>query len=76
MSSPSKYDREHIPAILEDQEGRHFNWFGAHLIRLIAKADSINREKLRRVYPDHVEAYEEYYFGLGVWQGREEAVAR
>ena len=34
----------------------HGSWFGARLLRLIAKADSVNRDKLRKVYPAEVAA--------------------
>jgi len=34
--------------------------FMALLIRLIAKADSENREKLRKVFPEEVAAFEHY----------------
>lgn len=36
------------------------DWFSAELVRLIAKADKENRERLRIAFPDHVEAYERW----------------
>jgi hypothetical protein len=53
----SDYDKQHIVEIL----GGEGNWFGAHLIRLIAKADLHNRHLLGEVYPEHVEAYLKWY---------------
>ena len=34
--------------------------FKAKLFRLIAKADSVNKEKLRLAFPEEVAAYEAY----------------
>jgi hypothetical protein len=34
--------------------------FGAQLFRLIAKADFENRERLREIFPSHVELYEKW----------------
>jgi len=34
--------------------------FGSHLLRLIFKADSENRDKLRRIYPAAVRAVQHY----------------
>lgn len=36
----------------------HGDWFDAQLIRLIAKADSVNRERLRKGYPAEVREVE------------------
>ena len=36
-------------------------WFTSHLLRLIAKADQGNRERLRMGFPDAVAAYERWY---------------
>ena len=69
--SLTEYDRLHIPAIIK-QPGS-YDWFSAQLIRLIAKADAANRATLRIVYPEHVRAYEDWYYGLGVWKRKEEA---
>ena len=35
--------------------------FSAHLLRLIQKADSVNRERLARSYPLHVEMFREWW---------------
>ena len=53
---PSDFDRAHISNILNGMG----DWFGADLIRLIAHADAENRERLRQVFPEHVEAYESF----------------
>lgn len=55
----SDFDRAHIKEILRG----HGTWFTADLIRLIAHADSTNRETLRRVYPEVVEAFETWERG-------------
>lgn len=52
----SPYDRANISSILAG-EG---DWFTAKLLRLIAKADSSNKERLRLGFPEEVEAYEAY----------------
>ena len=50
----STYDLNNVGIIVNG----HGDWFTARLIRLIAKADLHNREKLRKGFPDVVEAYE------------------
>ena len=52
----SEFDREHMADIITG-EG---DWFTAHLLRLIAKADLNNRARLRLAYPEEVEAYEQW----------------
>lgn len=56
---PSEYDRAHVGEIL----GGRGDWFGAKLLRLIAKADSDNRERLRLAFPEHVNLYESWLNG-------------
>ena len=56
LSTMSNYDRQKIPEILAG-EG---TWFGAHLLRLIAKADQNNIELIRKGFPDQVKAVEDY----------------
>ena len=51
------YDRTHMADIIAGRDG---TWFTAYLLRLIAKADSVNRERLRIIYPDAVAAYEDW----------------
>jgi len=43
------------------------DWFSAKLVRLIASADSENKERLRLAFPDHVGAYDDWYDGKGYW---------
>jgi hypothetical protein len=50
----SDFDRTHVGTIL----GGHGSWFSAHVLRLCAKADPGNLERIRRAFPDHVAAYE------------------
>lgn len=57
------FDRTHVLEIL-DQPSAH-TWFSAQLIRLIAKADDGNRERLRKGFPEHVAAFEDFYFRRG-----------
>ena len=45
------HDREHVREIIRGTG----DWFGAALIRLIAKADRENKQRLHRVYPTEVE---------------------
>ncbi len=52
----SEFDRENIDHIL----GGKGDWFSAGLIRLIAKADGLNRERLRRGFPEAVAAFERW----------------
>lgn len=58
----SSHDKANVGRILAG----YGDWFSAELLRLIAHADKQNRERLWRVYPDHVEAYEAYLDGLSV----------
>lgn len=55
----SDHAKEHIGDILAG-EG---TWFGAHVLRLIDKADADNRERIRKGFPKIVEAYEEWFRG-------------
>jgi hypothetical protein len=64
----SPFDKAHIGEIIGERsklEGMG-DWFSAELLRLIAIADSANKEKLRKVYPEHVKAYEHWYYGVEV----------
>jgi|TARA_R110000751_G_scaffold53054_2_gene115175 hypothetical protein len=36
------------------------NWFGAKLLRLFAKADSVNLLKLSKAYPDEGRAFDDW----------------
>ncbi len=45
--------------------GGYGHWFTSHLLRLIAKADKENRERIRLGFPDHVAAYERWTAGVG-----------
>ena len=55
----SDYDRDSMAAILAGQG----DWFSAHLLRLISRADAYNLAKLRLIFPDHVAAYESWHKG-------------
>lgn len=46
----SDYDKASVAQILSG----HGDWFTAKLMRLIASADSLNREKLFQVFPEVV----------------------
>ena len=66
MAGPSDYDRKHVEEILGDNPPpQYFNWFSAYLIRLVAKADPSNRARIRVAFPEHVEAYEDWYYQRG-----------
>lgn len=49
----SDFDREHVGEIVAG----HGDWFSAHLLRLMAKADADNLALLGLVFPDHLEAF-------------------
>ena len=53
----SAHDREKMDEIMTG----YGDWFSARLLRLIAKADLENRARLRLAFPEHVQAYEEWY---------------
>lgn len=55
----SDYDRAHIADIIAGDG----DWFTAKLLRLIAKADLANRERIRRGFPEEVRAFEEWQLG-------------
>ena len=59
FSDMSNYDLQNIGSILAG-EG---SWFNAHLLRLIAKADSHNIELLRKSFPYQVNCVEAYRSG-------------
>ena len=61
----SPYDRAHIADILAGDG----DWFTAKLLRLIAKADLENRERIRRGFPEEVRAFEEWQLGGGDEEG-------
>lgn len=54
----SKYDIENVESILRGDG----DWFSAQLLRLIAKSDDANRERLRKGFPNHVALWEAWYF--------------
>lgn len=49
----SQYDRERLADILAG----HGTWFHADLLRLCAHADQRNLERIRRGFPETVDAY-------------------
>lgn len=51
------FDRTRVAEIIAG-EG---DWYNAHLLRLISKADRLNRSLLRTIYPEQVAAYEAWY---------------
>jgi hypothetical protein len=53
----SDHQRDHIGDILLGDESS----FNAQLLRLIAKADAHNRERIRLAFPDIVRDYETWY---------------
>lgn len=62
VARPSEFDRESIEHILKNPKG-DADWFGAHVIRLVSRADLWQLERIRIIYPEHVAAYEEWYYG-------------
>lgn len=65
------YDRKHLGEILAGQG----DWFNAHLLRLIAKADQQNRARLRLAFPEEVKAWEDWMLGRYGHTGLREAGA-
>lgn len=57
--SLSQFDIDNVDAII----GGHGSWFTAELLRLIAKADINNRQRLRVAFPDEVHLWESWYHG-------------
>ena len=55
--------REKLRWELEQAFDNNGDWFTCHVFRLIAKADTQNRERLRIIFPDEVEVYEAFLEG-------------
>lgn len=53
------FDKDRIQKILDNDYSK-FDYFTAHLLRLIAKADIDNRKLLRKGYPEEVIFIENY----------------
>ena len=70
----SDFDRHHVPQILAAQDGRDWDWFSARLLRLISHADAENRERIRLTFPEHVEAFEDWYYSRGPYASVKEVV--
>ena len=49
------------PKELEAAMNGSGTWFSSHLLRLIEKADSDNRELIRLGFPDHVAAFNRWH---------------
>jgi hypothetical protein len=56
----SEVEYENMDDIISDIHAAKWNWFTCHLLRLIAKSDWQNRAKLAQVYPDEVQAFEQW----------------
>lgn len=56
MRGPSKFDHEHINAIMAG----HGDWFSAELLRFLPKADPLNLERFRVMFPEHVALFEHW----------------
>ena len=68
MSTPLRNDgpSAHTIAHMDEIMDGWGDWFSADLLRLIAKADLVNREKLRQAFPKHVLVYELWLAGVAV----------
>ena len=64
------------PQEIEAAHSGRGDWFTSHLLRLLQKADSVNREKLREVYPDHVAAHERWLLQTGEFEMHDSDWAR
>jgi hypothetical protein len=56
----SKFDIDNMSSILSGSVG---DWFSAHLLRLMVKADEDNLVRLGRVYPNHFIHFMRYRHG-------------
>jgi len=52
----TEFDKKNVDIILLG----HGDWFTAHLMRLIAKADEVNRFRLSTAFPEEVKAVTEH----------------
>jgi len=52
---------------MESAMSGHGTWFTSHLLRLIAKADHENMERIRLGFPASVAAYERWQSSSGEW---------
>lgn len=59
------FDRSHVQQILDHPS--KYTWFSAQLLRLIAKADAGNRERLRIAFPEAVNVFEDWYYRRGAY---------
>lgn len=57
----TKVEIDNMDEILADLDAKQWNWYTCHLLRLIARADGINRRLLKTVYPAEVTAWERWY---------------
>ena len=57
--SNTDYNNNNIGPIIRGQG----DWFTAHLLRLIARADTPNKEKLAQVFPKEVAAVQTFQTG-------------
>jgi hypothetical protein len=61
----SDFDRDNVANIVCDRRPwSEYTNYGAHVLRMVKKADAEQREVLRRVYPDHVAAVEAWEWRL------------
>jgi hypothetical protein len=68
--SLTDFDKEHIEDILTNNPNGRWDWFSCKLLRLISIMDSENRTQMHKAFPDHVEAYENYFAGRRYKNGR------
>lgn len=55
----SDHDRWNVREILTGSQ----DWFSAKILRIYAQADPDNRRRLAAAFPNHAEAYEDWYEG-------------
>lgn len=65
MSGINDFDRAHIGQILAGAGDERWSYFTAHLLRLIAKADQQNLERLATLYAPEVAAVLEWRYRGG-----------
>lgn len=58
--TPERYDKLKFDLWMALNAVRHADWFTAQLFRLFNKADSNNRLKLMRSFPDEYQVYQDW----------------
>ena len=60
-SNVTEFDRAHINEIMSDRSG--FDWFTCRMLQILPTCDRTNLAKIRTIYPDIVELFEDWRAG-------------